>query len=450
MPTTNLLKRHLARHVIDALRGSRIVNIVGPRQSGKSTLIKHQVPIAQYLTMDSDDIRIALQTDPYAQLRRLADQNKASGLPIALDEVQRVPEITLALKRIVDEDNRKGQFVLTGSADVFGLADAGDSLAGRVHTLLLRPLSAAEINNAGPCLLLDAVESGLSAIMSKLPQPTQYSRGTTVDLELMAKLPRPKRYSRGTAINLMLRGGYPEIRTLGDRRRMARYNSYVDSIIVRDVPIVAPVRKPDLLRRLIDQLAARTAQELNMAKLCEAVGARKETVGAWLDTLERVCMIQRLTSWASSAAKRAVQWPKLHFLDTGCATALRNETAASFEIGADPTALGPILESFVHQELEKTLPLVGSHWRLSHWRSESAEIDLIAEGPGRRLALFETKASSSVSPADFKSMDWFLHDGPGKAYAAKSISFVVYLGDQLLTMGPGRICLPLSMFWSYS
>jgi predicted AAA+ superfamily ATPase len=160
-------------------------------------------------------------------------------------------------------------------------------------------------------------------------------------------------------------------------------------------------------------------------------------------------MIQRLQSWASSGAKQAVHWPKLHFLDTGCATALRNETAVSFEIFSDPTALGAILESFVYQELEKTLPLTSCHWNLSHWRSEKAEIDIVAEGPGRCLALFETKATSTVSQADFKSIDWFLRDGPGKAYAAKSVGFVVYMGDQLLTMGPGRVCLPVSMLWSF-
>jgi len=430
MPAANLIQRHLAPKVVEALQASRIVNIVGPRQSGKSTMVKNQVPIAEYITMDSDNIRNALRADAYALLRSMADRHKASGLPIAIDEVQRVPEITLALKRIVDEDNTKGQFVLTGSADVFSLTSAGDSLAGRVHTLVLRPLSAAEVNGAGPCLLLDAVETGPKAIISSLPivQP----------------------YSRAAAIDLMLRGGFPEIRTLDDRQRIARYSSYIDSIIVKDVPVVAPVRKPDLLRRLIDQLAARTAQELNISKLCNAVGARKETVGGWVETLERVCMVERLPSWASSSVKRAVHWPKLHFLDTGCATALRNETADSFDIGADPTALGAILESFVYQELEKTLSLAANQWRLSHWRSENAEIDLIAEGPGRRLALFEMKASSSVSQADFKSIDWFLDEGPGKAYAARSVGFVVYLGDQLLTMGPGRVCLPLSMLWSFS
>lgn len=430
MPEKNLINRHLTPRVLEALQTSRIVNIVGPRQAGKSTLVKHQIPIAEYITMDADNMRNALSIDAYAQLRSMVNRHQESGLPIVIDEVQRVPEISLALKQIVDEDNRKGQFVLTGSADVFTLGNAGDSLAGRVNTLILRPLSSAEINDAGPCLILDEVENNPAAILSSLP--------------------RVKQYSRSDAIDLMLRGGFPEIRTLDDRQRITRYNSYIDSIIVKDVPIVAAVRKPDLLRRTIDQLSARTAQELNISSLCNAVGARKETIETWIDTLERVCMIQRLPSWASSGIKQAIHWPKLHFLDTGCATALRNETTDSFEFGADPTALGAILESFVYQELEKTLPLTNSLWHLSHWRSKNCEIDLIAEGPGRRLALFEMKASSTVSPNDFKSIDWFLQQGPGKAYASKSVGFVVYLGDQLLTMGPGRICLPLSMFWSFS
>jgi predicted AAA+ superfamily ATPase len=335
----------------------------------------------------------------------------------------------MALKRIVDEDNQKGQFILTGSADVFGLADAGDSLAGRVQTLILRPLSTAEIHQAGPCRLLDLVENHGQRILSALPAL--------------------KPYKRAEAIDLMVRGGFPEMRTLGDRARISHYQSYIDSIVVKDVPIVAPVRKSDLLRRLVDQLAARTAQELNMAKLCEAVGARKETVSTWLDTLERLCIIQRLPSWASSEARRAVHWPKLHFMDTGCATALRHETPGSFELGADPTALGAILESFLQQEIEKTLPFQSSLWRLAHWRSDSAEIDLIAEGPRRSLALFEVKAATGVSKSDFKSIEWFLRQGPGQAYGEKAVGFVVYLGNDVLSMGPGLIALPFSMLWSF-
>ncbi len=124
---SKLIRRHLISEVLSALQTSRIVNIVGPRQAGKSTLVQHQLPNAEYLTMDSDNIRNALQADAYAQLRSIADRHKASSLPIVLDEIQLVPELTLALKRIVDQDNKKGQFVLTGSADVFGLTAAADT-----------------------------------------------------------------------------------------------------------------------------------------------------------------------------------------------------------------------------------------------------------------------------------------------------------------------------------
>lgn len=429
--TSGFINRHLAPRVLSALSGSRIVNVVGPRQAGKSTLVKKLVPVAEYVTMDDDLARESVRADPYGLLRSIADRHKGTGLPIALDEVQRVPEITLALKRVVDEDNVRGQFLLTGSANVFGLEQAGDSLAGRVHTLILRPLSAAEIHGAAPCLLLDAVEAAPAALMSTLPKPRPFQRNDVIDL--------------------ILRGGFPEIRTLDDRSRMGRYNSYIDSIIVTDVPVVSPVRKPQLLRRLVNQLAARTAQELNMAKLCEAVGARRETLTGWIDTLERVCVVSRLPSWSSSGARRdlSVHWPKLHLLDTGCATALRGETSVSFGIGADPTALGSILESYVHAELEKTRELTRSVWSFFHWRSKEREIDIIAEGPGRRLALFEMKASATVGAADFRHIDWFLTDGPGQAYAENSVGFVIYLGDKLMPMGPGRICLPLSMFWSF-
>jgi predicted AAA+ superfamily ATPase len=422
-----IIRRHLVPRVIAALETSRIVNLVGPRQAGKSTLVESQVPVAQYLTMDDDAIRASIEADPYGQLQTLVARHKDSDLPIAIDEVQRVPGITLALKRIVDKDRRRGQFLLTGSADIFTSTKAMDSLAGRVMTLTLRPFSAAEVMGAGPCLLLDAVGDDPAQIISMLPEPVAYTRDQ--------------------AIELIVRGGYPEIRSLDDRARIDRYNSYMDSIIVRDVPAIAPVRKPDMLRRLIHHLADRTGEESNVAKICNAVGVTKPTVNDWLDVPARLGMVYRLPAWTSSRARRDIRAPKLHFMDTGCAAALRGEAAASFGIGASPLALSQMLESYVVAELEKTLPLTQKSWTLHHWRMENREIDLIVDGPGRELAAFDVKASASVDLGDFRNIDWFLTNGPGRTH--KGVGFVVYLGDQLLTMGPGRIALPLSMLWSY-
>src|SRR5690606_35184804 len=112
----------------------RVVNIVGPRQAGKTTLVKDLTASARYVTLDDDAMRAALETDPYGQLLILAKEAKEARLPIVLDEVQRLPDITLSLKRIVDADRRPGQFILTGSSDIFAAGKAYDSLAGRVMT----------------------------------------------------------------------------------------------------------------------------------------------------------------------------------------------------------------------------------------------------------------------------------------------------------------------------
>jgi len=422
-----IIPRHLTASVQNSLRTTRVVNVVGPRQTGKTTMVRDMVAASRFLDLDDASLLASLAMDPHGQLGTLLGEAADSGLPIVIDEVQRLPQITLALKRIVDRDRRPGQFVLTGSSDIFTMPKALDTLAGRVSTLTLRPLSAAEIMRAGPCGLLDAVSG---------------------DTDLTAEqLPAPVPFRRSDAIDLLVRGGFPEIRSLPDRDRMARYESYIGSIVERDVAPVAEVRRPDTLRRLINQLAHRTAEELNISSLCSALGARKETITTYLDVLSRLGIVHRLGAWTASGARKEVRSPKLHFMDTGCATALRGEDAASFGFGADPVALGHVLESFVFCELEKSLPFLDRRWELYHWRFAPREIDIVAQAPGRKLALFEMKASASVSSEDFRHLEWFLDDGPGKSH--KGTAFVVYLGDQILSFGPARLALPLSMFWSF-
>ncbi len=423
----DLLARHLTGRVDRMLRTSRVVNIVGPRQAGKTTLVRDMVRAARFLTLDDESLLSSLAQDPFGQLSAVATEAAAVDLPIVIDEVQRLPQITLALKRIVDRDRRCGQFVLTGSSDVFTTPKALDSLAGRVSTLVLRPLSAAELMRREPCLLLNAVQADPATLIDQIP--------------------RPLSFERAEAVEIMVRGGFPEIRSLDGADRIDRYHAYIGSIVERDVAPIAEVRKPDTLRRLINQLAYRTAEELNISSLCSALGARKETVGSYLDILSRLGIVHRLGAWMSSGARKEVKSPKLHFMDIGCATALRGEDVTSFGLGADPSALGHLLESFVFCELEKSLPYLDRRWELYHWRQEPREVDIVAQAPGRMLALFEMKASTAVEWGDFRHVDWFFKDGPGQSY--RGAAFVVYLGDQLLSFGPGRVALPLSIFWSY-
>jgi predicted AAA+ superfamily ATPase len=422
-----LTPRHLSSRLTDALASSRIVNVVGPRQDGKSTLVRDLLASAAYVTLDDDSAREALAEDPYNQLKLLSDRAKDSGLPIVIDEVQRLPEITFALKRIVDQDNRRGHFVLTGSSDIFTTGKAYDSLAGRVSTLVLRPFSAAELHHAGPCRIHDAVAHDPENPLLSLPS--------------LQACDRPK------VIDLIVRGGFPEMRLMTERERMDRCTSYIDSIIERDVSVVHPVRKPDALRRLINQAASRTAQELNPSNLANDLSVKYETASDYLDALTRLGIVLRLGAWSSARAKREIKAPKLHFMDTGLATALRGEGSDSFGIDGDPSAFGALFETFIFTELEKSLPFQSNRWSLWHWRSGSREIDILAEAPGRLIALFEMKASSKIGPNDFRHIDWFLSDGPGKGY--RGIGFVVYLGEHVLTFGPRKIALPASMLWSF-
>jgi predicted AAA+ superfamily ATPase len=155
-----------------------VINIVGPRQTGKTTLVRDMLQTARFLTLDDEGLLSSLALDPFGQLSAVADEAREAGLPVVIDEAQRLPQITLALKRIVDHDRRPGQFILTGSSDIFAMPEAMDSLAGRVSALTLYPLSAAEIQLGGPCRLLDAVGEDPKTVMGAFPPPCPTAAAT--------------------------------------------------------------------------------------------------------------------------------------------------------------------------------------------------------------------------------------------------------------------------------
>ncbi|WP_246411109.1 AAA family ATPase [Phyllobacterium trifolii] len=171
--------------------------------------------------------------------------------------------LALAIKKIVDERRRMGQFILTGSSNVFTSAHVADSLTGRVQTLTMLPMSVAEISQKGPARILDWA--------NRAEGPT------------LADLPMPDKVSRSTYVDMMLAGGYPEIRSLEDRRRRRRYRDYVDTIVERDVADIFEIRKSDAMSRLIDQLAARIANELNVQDLSGKIGMQRKTKDTYLD-----------------------------------------------------------------------------------------------------------------------------------------------------------------------
>ncbi len=420
-----ILPRHLGAELREALRWSRVINVVGPRQAGKTTLVRDILGLGRFVTLDDDSILAAMENDPMGQLQLLAENRE--NAPIVIDEAQRSKRLPLAVKRMVDADSRPGQFVLTGSSNVFNARHVTDSLAGRMTTLTLWPLSVAETMSRPPPALLEWALS-----------PARES----------GKLPPAEPLDRAAYVDLVLRGGFPDIRRLELVPRQKVYRDYIHSVIERDVADVAPIRKPDALRRLIDQLAVRTGRELNIAEICEAVSLRRATVETYLDALSRLFLIRKLGAWTSREARREVKNAKNHFADSGVAAALRHFSPRSFELDANPTALGSLLESFVFAELLRSAPYQDGGLRLYHWRDHHGrEIDILAES-GEQLVAIEIKASTSVNVGDFRHLDWFAAKGPGRN--RKVASIVLYLGPERISFGAGRYALPASVLWGVS
>lgn len=417
------LPRHLTSELREALASARVINLVGPRQVGKTTLVRDLFEEGRFLTLDDAAVLAAMDADPEGQLMSLAeDQNTA---PIIIDEAQRSRKLALAIKKIVDSNRRKGQFVLTGSSNVFTTAEVADSLAGRMRTLKLWPLSMAEISRSPVGRLIDWAMQ---------------------DAPSLAQIEGPAPLGRKDYVELILAGGFPEIRMLPLRSRQRQYRDYIDAVVDRDVADILPIRKPDALRFLIDQMAARTAQEINTSELAKLAKLKRETVDQYLDILMRLSMVTKLSAWMPGEGKRDIKQPKYHFVDTGIATALRRLNDKSFEIGNSPEALGGLLESLVVGELQRALPMQDDDYRLYHWRSaDRREIDILIDG-GHRLVGLEVKSAATVSADDFTHLKWFAKDGPGRGRKVSGI--VLYLGQEKLTFGDGNFALPLSTLWT--
>ena len=417
--------RHLTAALDEALATARVVHIIGPRQAGKTTLVRDLYQDGEYITLDDAGVLAAMETDAGGQLASLT-----AGLgtaPLIIDEVQRSKGLAVAIKAIVDRKRRTGQFILTGSSNAFTTAEAVDSLAGRMRMLTLWPLTVAETEYVEANKFLDWA-------MQSAPKLEQISSS-------------PK-LQRADYIEILLKGGFPEPRERALRPRQRLYRDYVDLIIDRDVADILKIRKSDRLRRLVDQMAARTGEEVNVSGLSQLLGIDRATVDQYLDVLMRLSLIIKLGAWTSGESRREIKNAKYHFVDSGMVTALRRFGPQAFDANqATASALGGILESFVFGEIVRALPYQqAGEFRLYHWRSaDRKEIDILAECDGKLIGC-EVKASSQVRKSDFKQLRWFATDGPGRT--RDFVGIVFYLGEHKLSFGENFFALPVSALWS--
>lgn len=277
-----------------------VVVVAGPRQAGKSTLAEHLVAGrgGTWLSLDDAATLDAARTDPVGFVAG------RTGL-VGIDEVQRVPELLLAVKSQVDRDRRPGRFLLTGSTRLLGAPGLADSLAGRMEVLTLWPFAQAELAEQGSSTgLIDAAFGGNLAGL------------------------RPLQAGRADVVERAVRGGYLPALARTDRRRTAWYDSYVSGVIDREVRAVTDATYLRELPRLLRLVASRTSGELNVTDVARDLGLSRPTTDSYLAHLEAVFLVQTVPAWSTNLTSRVVRRPKVGLTDTGLAARLLGGAAA--------------------------------------------------------------------------------------------------------------------------
>jgi predicted AAA+ superfamily ATPase len=407
--------RHIAPLISAALKDTPVVYLRGPRQSGKTTLVREggfAGSGGKYLSFDKAAIQSAARADPDAFLR---------GLPrrIVLDEVQRVPELILEIKHQVDENRQPGRFLLTGSANILTLPKISESLAGRMEVLTLWPFSQGEIEGR--------TEKFIDACFAK-----SFRHEAGADSSWSALTRR------------IVAGGYPEALGRTDpMRREAWFESYLTTILERDVRDISRIQNLGEIGKLLRMVATRTAGLVNLADLSRTAHIAQTTLQRHWALLETIFLLGTLPAWNANLGKRLVKSPKAFLHDTGLLCYLLGIDEQRLEEG--DLMAGEILETFVAGELRRQISWSRVRPRLFHFRTHGGrEVDFIMEDRRGRVVGIEVKKTASPKKEDFKGLE-FLSQLLGKRFLR---GLLLHCGDDHLPFGPKLHAVPLASLWS--
>ncbi|MFI5003458.1 MAG: ATP-binding protein [Solirubrobacterales bacterium] len=410
----HFVDRHIRSTVVEALTEARAVCLLGARQAGKSTLARaivgHEHP-AEYLTLDDDATRRSAREDPTGFVAGIAG-------PVVVDEVQRAPDLMLAIKERLDRSDRRGQFLLAGSANILTLPTIADALPGRVDYVRLWPFSQGE--------LAGRRESFIDRLFAGEPPHVD-------DAEV----------GRGAYAARIVAGGFPDVQDRSPRGRARFFASYVASILDRDLQDVANIRDTGNVERLLRILAARSAGLMSSRGIAGELGVDHKTVRAQTRTLEDLFLVSPLQPWHVNLGSRQVKTPKIHMVDTGLLTHLTNVDAQ--RIGRDATIAGPIFETFAAMEMARQVDWAESAASLFHYRDkQQREVDIVLELGSGEVAGVEVKTTASIHARDFAGLR-HLRDKLGTRFKA---GVLLYTGRHTLSFGDRLTAVPLCGLWA--
>ncbi len=401
------LKRFAESNLYEALEIFRVVGVVGARQSGKSTLVRELFANkGGYITLDDKaQLEFALE-DPNGFVSSLS-------MPTIIDEIQRAPELAMAIKSKVDLDETSGQLVITGSTNIAQDSRFNDSLAGRMGIVKLYPFSQAEIHLGNGDFLENAIINKFDKQKIKLDQ---------LDIAKM-----------------ITTGGFPEaIAKKSSRARDLWFESYLTLVMDRDIKELFHVRKIDAIRRLLHLLAINCSRELSLNELAKKTNLSRATVTEYLSVLKRIFLIDLIPSLHNNEIKQLIKSPKIQLLDTGLICSLRG--ISEQKLLSDRGSFGFIFENFVGSELIK---LIGysqrRHLKLYHFRdAKQREVDFIISDANNINIGFEIKANMTPSRSMARNIEFLIDKG------VISHGYVIHSGDQLISLSNNVKALPIS------
>lgn len=404
-----LIPRMISNQFGRAFRIAGVVLIEGPRASGKSTvlsMLRHGGMVRSVVDLTDPDTRRAAANDPFGFVEALTP-------PFAIDEVQLVPDLILAVKRSVDRDSGWGPAVLTGSSPVGrGQLGGSDPLVGRAVRLRLRPLSRREMSGRTDGLL-DAIGD---------PAFTAFDRGVL---------------DRAGYLDAMVRTGFPAVRDLPSTDVATWFrNAYVAGVLPRALDDENRRVNPRIVNQMLRALSASPGAELNVSGLARTLELSRHTVTSHVGLLGDLGLIDTVPGWRPGAAKRHVSRPKIHPIDGAL---------SAWAIGRQPTdaEIGGLTEAMVYRELAAQVDASFGAVELFHWRHDRNECDLVLAF-GDELVPIEVKASRSVPGRALRGIDAFAEAFPKQFLRG----LVFYTGNEVVPLGTRRLAVPISALWT--
>lgn len=397
-----MINRKLEDIIYIMLKSFRIVAINGPRQSGKTTL---QKKIAKSLRMD-------YFTFDEPKTFEIASSNLQDFISyiteeknVAIDEIQMIPDVVSALKICVDNANKKGMFLLTGSSDMFKNSKIKESLAGRMVSFNLFPLSYAEINGKN----INIIDNLFSDDFYKFKIDDT---------------------SRKDFIKAVVNGGYPEVYLLGEKEKNAWFDFYIKARISKDISFLENVHLGKILHldMLLKILASQISSLVNYENIAKNINLSNKTVQKYIQLLEALYIVNLIPAYSNNNLKKVVRTPKVHFIDTGLASHLLNVNAENL-LSQSSKYLGNLVESFVYSELIKHQSYSENNIKIYHFRdSYKNEVDFVLESKNSDIVALEVKSGSNIKKEHFKGL-------LSLAKTIKNRNFkgiVLYGGDNIL------------------